>query len=189
MPPGQFSLFSLDRNIFMGMFKSLNNLIISRECSLSRRHAICLAIGFGINTLLIAYGVVKQPGIATYLLYVFVANLLVYMGYYLGMKMCLHAGRGVRAERITVTTWICLFLTVACSIPALYFFSMKEYKPSVTPAESRNLNENCLLPLLSYDNHDVWHMLSSLALFLIFYSLMTLDNELLKEPRSKITIF
>ena len=90
MPPGQFSLFSLDRNIFMGMFKSLHNLIISRECSLSRRHAICLAIGFGINTLLIAYGVVKQPGIATYLLYVFVANLLVYMGYYLTMKMCLH---------------------------------------------------------------------------------------------------
>ena len=66
---------------------------------------------------------------------------------------------------------------------------MSVYKPSVTPAESRNLNEECLVPWLSYDNHDVWHMLSALALFLTVYSLMTLDNELFKEPRNNISKF
>ena len=187
--PGQFSLFSLNRKVFRGMYKSLYNLAVHRECSLSRRHAISLAIGFGINALLIAYGVVKQPGIATYLLYVFVFNMLVYFGYYIAMKLWLHLKKGVRAERITTTTWVCLFLTVASSVPALYFFSMKVYKPSVTPAESRNLNEECLVPWLSYDNHDVWHMLSALALFLTVYSLMTLDNELFKEPRNNISKF
>ncbi len=37
----------------------------------------------------------------------------------------------------------------------------------MTPAESRQLNQECIL-LDFYDNHDVWHFLSATAMFFSF---------------------
>ena len=43
--------------------------------------------------------------------------------------------------------------------PALLF--------QLTPAESRELNKECAL-LGFYDNHDIWHFLSAVGMFLAF---------------------
>ena len=64
-----------------------------------------------------------------------------------------------------------------------------QYASTLTPAESRNLNDECLVPLLSYDNHDVWHVLGAVALFFIFLMIMSLDDGLFVVPRNKIKIF
>ena len=64
-----------------------------------------------------------------------------------------------------------------------------QYDSVLTPAESRNLNSECLLSYLSYDNHDVWHVLGAVALFFIFLMIMTLDDDLFNMPRKKIKIF
>ena len=64
-----------------------------------------------------------------------------------------------------------------------------QYDSVLTPAESRNLNSECLLPYLSYDNHDVWHALGAVALFFIFLMIMTLDDGLFNVRRDKIKIF
>ena len=40
-----------------------------------------------------------------------------------------------------------------------------------------------------YDNHDIWHFLSALSLFLSFMILLTLDDDLVDTPREKIHVF
>ena len=141
-----------------------------------------LGIGIWFNIPQIACLAVTQPGTEWYLLYVFAGNLNVYTIYYLGMKIRW-------AERIMITTWVCLLLLVATSVTALIYLNQKVYDFSLTPAQSRNLNENCAIPFLSYDNHNIWEMLGATAIFLSFYFIMTLDDELFKEPRGNIKIF
>lgn len=40
-----------------------------------------------------------------------------------------------------------------------------------------------------YDNHDVWHIISSMALFFGFVTVLTLDDHLLDKPRNEIRVF
>ena len=40
-----------------------------------------------------------------------------------------------------------------------------------------------------FDNHDMWHFLSSAALFLAFVFLLTIDDDLLLVDRDKIEVF
>jgi predicted membrane channel-forming protein YqfA (hemolysin III family) len=53
---------------------------------------------------------------------------------------------------------------------------------------ARNLNEACSW-LDFFDNHDIWHLLSSTALFCTFICLLTIDDDLLFVPRDKIPVF
>ena len=89
---------------------------------------------------------------------------------------------------ITVKPILYAFVAVVCWIPALYYFNQVQYSSLLTPAESRNINEECVIGNLS-DNHDIWHMLSAAGLFFTFLMLMTLDDGLFHVPREKIPIF
>lgn len=40
-----------------------------------------------------------------------------------------------------------------------------------------------------YDNHDLWHMLSAVALYLSFSALLTWDDGLSAVKRSEIPVF
>ena len=51
---------------------------------------------------------------------------------------------------------------------ALVIFCQRTTDWSTSPAFSRNLNEPCIL-FNFFDWHDLWHLLSSLALLLSFY--------------------
>ncbi|KAG7270512.1 hypothetical protein CRUP_026404 [Coryphaenoides rupestris] len=57
-----------------------------------------------------------------------------------------------------------------------------------TPAESREHNRDCIL-LSFFDDHDVWHFLSSIALFGSFLVLLTMDDDLDAVQRDKIYAF
>ncbi|KAK3082788.1 hypothetical protein FSP39_005310 [Pinctada imbricata] len=57
-----------------------------------------------------------------------------------------------------------------------------------TPAVSREGNRNCIV-LNFYDAHDVWHMLSAIALFFSFLILLTIDDDLFSTKREKILVF
>ena len=63
-----------------------------------------------------------------------------------------------------------------------------QYSSLLTPAESRNINGECLIGDMS-DTHDIWHMLSAAGLFFTFLMLMTLDDGLFHVPREEIPIF
>lgn len=58
----------------------------------------------------------------------------------------------------------------------------------LTPAESRTYNMPCAL-LKFYDYHDIWHLLSAAAMFFSFMLLLTLDDDIMHKPHSKIPVF
>ena len=83
---------------------------------------------------------------------------------------------------------ILLLITIACWIPGLYFFNIKNKATSLTAAQSRNQNKECILGKL-YDHHDVWHFFSAAGLFFNFVLLLFLDDGIDHVPRDTIYIF
>ena len=77
---------------------------------------------------------------------------------------------------------------LACWIPALYFFKETDKSTSVTPAQSRNLNVECIWGDL-YDHHDIWHFFSAAGLFFSFILLLVFDDGIDHVPRNRIFIF
>ena len=69
--------------------------------------------------LLIVFGAVFRPQVASFILYVFIGNLLVYTAYYTIMKI-------FHGERITPITMMCVVFIMLTTLPALYLFSSKQ---------------------------------------------------------------
>ena len=68
------------------------------------------------------------------------------------------------------------------------FYANKHQSRNLSPAQSREKNAECKF-LDFYDNHDLWHFFSSLALFLAFTGLLTIDDDLLYVRMDRIKVF
>lgn len=147
----------------------------------SKKRGIFIILLDCINIAFIAFGGWTRPNISTYLLMIFIGNLMVYFFYYLCMKLW-------KKEKIPVPAYFISILSIACWIPALYFFTSEEKSTNNSPAQSRNLNVECLLGDL-YDSHDIWHFFSAAGLFFSFLLLLVLDDGISHLPRNKISIF
>uniref|UniRef100_A0A4W3HLM3 SID1 transmembrane family member 2 n=1 Tax=Callorhinchus milii TaxID=7868 RepID=A0A4W3HLM3_CALMI len=107
---------------------------------------------------LAAYGLILRPkDFASYLLAIGICNLLLYFAFYIIMK--LRSG-----EKIKLIPLICILFTAVVWGFALFFFFQGLSTWEKTPAESREHNRDCIL-LDFFDDHDIWHFLSSIALF------------------------
>lgn len=134
------------------------------------------------NTSLAIFGVVTMPrNFATFLLAIFISNLLLYTFFYIVMK--LRYGETLKRHAVLYIT-LC-FLSWGA---AIYFFLQKAISWQVSPAESRVFNRDCLL-LDFYDSHDIWHFLSATSLFFGFMVLLTWDDDLELTPRDQISVF
>ncbi|GIY38599.1 SID1 transmembrane family member 1 [Caerostris darwini] len=143
---------------------------------------IMLSIAVFLNFFLSLFGIIKQPpNFGAFLLAVFIANLLMYLIYYSIMKI-------KYKERIRWIPYMYMILSFICWGAALHFFLAKNTSWQITPAESRERNKPCIISNF-FDHHDVWHFLSSCALFFSFMVLFTLDDDLENTPRSKIIVF
>ncbi|XP_043936900.1 SID1 transmembrane family member 2 [Protopterus annectens] len=131
---------------------------------------------------LATYGLIMRPSdFASYLLAIGICNLLLYFAFYIIMK--LRSG-----ERVKFIPLMCILFTAVVWGFALFFFFQGLSTWQKTPAESREHNRDCIL-LDFFDHHDVWHFLSSTALFGSFLILLTLDNDLDTVQRDKICVF
>ena len=61
-----------------------------------------------------------------------------------------------------------ILVTIPASI-AVFFFQAKSMDSKETPVMSREYNQNCLLGI--YDQHDLWHIFSSSAIYLGYFTL------------------
>ncbi|KAH0946843.1 hypothetical protein HN011_008569 [Eciton burchellii] len=122
-----------------------------------------------------------EDNFATFLLYILMANLILYTLFYIVMKLC-------HRERILLTPIIYIVLSVTFWGAALYFFVNRTISWNLTPAQSRGYNRPCVL-LNFFDYHDIWHFLSALAMFFSFMILLTLDDDLTDIHRSQIPVF
>lgn len=123
----------------------------------------------------------QSSNIASHLLFVLLCNALLHMVFYLSMKL-------LHGERPRWYAWLYLAGAAAAWAPALYYFTAGSTDWQGTPAQSRLLNHECRL-LRFYDSHDLWHMLSAVALYLTFNALLTWDDGLAAVRRTDIAVF
>ena len=147
---------------------------------------ICLVFWNMINWLLAGYGatvLAKNAGsdFASFLLGILIINLLLYTKFYLVMKLR-------HGERILIQPLFYIIVSLLTWSGALYFFLAASTSWVLPPAESRHLNKECVM-FNFYDNHDIWHFLSALSLFLSYMILLCLDDDLTNTPREKIPVF
>ncbi|XP_076214637.1 SID1 transmembrane family member 2 isoform X2 [Aptenodytes patagonicus] len=155
-----------------------------RQCSgpMYVDRMVLLVMGNIINWSLAAYGLIVRPNdFASYLLAIGICNLLLYFAFYIIMK--LRSG-----ERIKLIPLLCIIGTSVVWGFALFFFFQGLSTWQKTPAESREHNRDCIL-LDFFDDHDIWHFLSSIAMFGSFLVLLTLDDDLDCVQRDKIYVF
>uniref|UniRef100_A0AAQ6ABE2 SID1 transmembrane family, member 2 n=1 Tax=Amphiprion ocellaris TaxID=80972 RepID=A0AAQ6ABE2_AMPOC len=155
-----------------------------RQCSgpMYIDRMVLLVMGNIVNWSLAAYGLIERPNdFASYLLAIAICNLLLYFAFYIIMK--LRSG-----ERIKCLPLVCILFTAVVWGFALYFFFQGLSTWQKTPAESREHNRDCIL-LFFFDDHDIWHFLSSIAMFGSFLVLLTMDDDLDTVQRDKIYVF
>lgn len=155
-----------------------------RQCSppMYVDRMVLLVMGNIINWSLAAYGLIVRPNdFASYLLAIGICNLLLYFAFYIIMK--LRSG-----ERILPAPLLCIVCTSVVWGFALFFFFQGLSTWQKTPAESREHNRECIL-LGFFDDHDIWHFLSSIAMFGSFLVLLYLDDDLDDVERDKIYVF
>ncbi|XP_061704114.1 SID1 transmembrane family member 1-like isoform X3 [Cydia pomonella] len=143
---------------------------------------VLLLIANAVNWVFAIYGLFMQAAdFASHLLNVLLANTLLYMLFYLTMKL-------MHGERPRWYAWCYLGGAVAAWVPALYFFLSGSTDWSSTPARSRHKNHECMI-MDFYDSHDLWHMLSAAALYLSFAAMLTWDDGLSAVRRTDIAVF
>lgn len=143
---------------------------------------ILLVFGNLINWVIAVYGAVYHSSdFATYLLGIFIGNLMIYCTFYIIMK--LRYGEKIHS----LVMFIILGAVVVWAV-ALYFFLSNLTSWQLTPSKSREGNKDCVL-LEFYDAHDIWHFLSSIALFFSFLILLTLDDDRFSTRRDQIHVF
>ncbi|KAK7944403.1 hypothetical protein WMY93_000131 [Mugilogobius chulae] len=171
--------------IRMLLFNDLSHIFFTawenlRSCSrpMYPDRMVLLVLVNLVNVIIAIFGLVTRPSnFDTYLLGIAIANLLLYLAWYIILK------------GINILTLLLILFTGVVWGFALYFFKqhLTTWR-SVTPAESREHNKECILWSF-FDDHDIWHFLSSIAMFGSFLIILTLDDDLDSVDRNKIHVF
>ncbi|XP_021566771.1 SID1 transmembrane family member 1 isoform X4 [Carlito syrichta] len=155
-----------------------------QQCSrpLYMDRMVLLVVGNLVNCSFALFGLIYRPkDFASYMLGIFIGNLLLYLAFYIIMKLR-------SSEKVLPVPLFCIVATVVLWAAALYFFFQNLSSWEGTPAESREKNRECVL-LDFFDDHDIWHFVSATALFFSFLVLLTLDDDLDVVRRDKIPVF
>ncbi|XP_047304333.1 SID1 transmembrane family member 1 isoform X3 [Homo sapiens] len=180
---------------YMGRFKIADLGIFRRaamvfytdciqQCSrpLYMDRMVLLVVGNLVNWSFALFGLIYRPrDFASYMLGIFICNLLLYLAFYIIMKLR-------SSEKVLPVPLFCIVATAVMWAAALYFFFQNLSSWEGTPAESREKNRECIL-LDFFDDHDIWHFLSATALFFSFLVLLTLDDDLDVVRRDQIPVF
>ncbi|KAL5020156.1 hypothetical protein ScPMuIL_003048 [Solemya velum] len=174
--------WKLDIHIFKKMWWFIKSNIMHCARPIYMDRLILLYVGIIINWALAIFGAVKQPAdFASFLLTIFISNLLLYSFFYIVMK--------IRSkEKIPHLTKMCIVFSMVTWGSALFFFFSHLTSWQLSAAQSRVGNKNCLM-LDFFDAHDIWHFLSAISLFFSFLILLTLDDDLYYTRRDKIPVF
>uniref|UniRef100_D4A117 SID1 transmembrane family, member 1 n=1 Tax=Rattus norvegicus TaxID=10116 RepID=D4A117_RAT len=134
-----------------------------QQCSrpLYMDRMVLLIVGNLVNWSFALFGLIYRPrDFASYMLGIFICNLLLYLAFYIIMKLR-------SSEKVLPLPVFCIVATAVVWAAALYFFFQNLSSWEGTPAESREKNRECVL-LGFFDDHDIWHFLSATALFFSF---------------------
>ena len=109
-------------------------------------------------------------------------NLLFYLVFFVAMKW------KTEPSRANAQALFHAIVAVGFAVLAGCCYSHGNTSRDLTPPESRNLNDECVL-LDFFDFHDLWHFSSAAAIFFAFVTMLTVDDIWLDEPRNSIAVF
>lgn len=110
---------------------------------------------------------------ATLLLNFLAVNLIYYLVHYVLIKLLVHREFTLKCRSIQPLVYLVLFFLVS-GVSILYFrIDLTEWRKSA--AYSREGNDKCTLWDF-YDEHDVWHWYSAVAIFFLYMTLLTMDD-------------
>ncbi|KAI3385343.1 hypothetical protein SNEBB_009598 [Seison nebaliae] len=145
------------------------------------RRVLCFLI-FIVNFVISMVGYQVKPPFSTLMVSIMMTNVLLYFLYYLIMK------RVICKEKVRLLPALCLLLSVIIWFVASYYYFDQSTSWEESPAISRERNRFCISHTI-FDAHDIWHFLSALAMFLLFMCLLTIDDDLLNVPKTRIRVF
>ncbi|XP_056636312.1 SID1 transmembrane family member 1-like isoform X2 [Diorhabda sublineata] len=117
----------------------------------------------------------------TFLLGLLMGNSVIHAIFYIIMKL-------FNKEKICMEATIYGLLSLVAWSSSGVFFLDAATLWTVTPAQSRQWNQECIL-FQFFDKHDIWHLLSAPALYFTFMFLMSLDDDILDIDKSEIPVF
>ncbi|KAM5276606.1 SID1 transmembrane family member 1 isoform 5-T6 [Hipposideros larvatus] len=182
---GRFKIDVSDTDL--GIFRRAAMVLYTdciQQCSrpLYMDRMVLLIVGNLVNWSFALFGLIYRPrDFASYMLGIFICNLLLYLAFYIIMKLR-------SSEKVLPMPLFCIVATAVVWAAALYFFFQNLSSWEGTPAESREKNRECIL-LDFFDDHDIWHFLSATAMFFSFLVLLTLDDDLDVVRRDQIPVF
>ncbi|EGG19509.1 transmembrane protein [Cavenderia fasciculata] len=112
---------------------------------------------------------------------VMILNFLIYLFYYIGMKIKYR-------EKIHFMVWILFVVMIVSWGLGFYFFEIAVTNKFLPIDESDKLNQPCIL-FGFFDSHDTWHFFSAIGLFTIMSIVYFVDWDLRYVPRSLIKVF
>ncbi|GAM20407.1 hypothetical protein SAMD00019534_035820 [Acytostelium subglobosum LB1] len=144
---------------------------------------IALVLNWALVITSAALGIVNNlsNNFSNLILGVIVLNFLIYLFYYIAMKIKYN-------ERIHPMIWIIFMIMILCWGFGFYFFEIAVTNKFLSFDESMKLNKPCVL-FDYFDTHDVWHFFSAVGLFTVMSIVYFIDYDLQYTPRSLIHVF
>jgi len=99
-----------------------------------------------------------------------IVNLSIYFIYYIITKI-------LNKEIIKPFIVGLIFLDMVLLVVSLYFYNNTDYDTFVSIENSNKLNSECVL-FSYFDNHDIWHFMSSTTLFVFIVVVLFIDYDL-----------
>lgn len=161
--------------------EELRNVLGEQDTSHRSMKVVRVMVGVFGNVGLIVFGIVVDPNVYNFILIVCLVNMGLYFANYVLVK------RVKFQEKGTVLAWTCLALSSVLWVIALVFFYQRNSDSESSPAASRAENSPCDF-LYVFDEHDIWHLTSSFALFFFFVALLTMDDDLCNVPSKDISV-
>ena len=148
--------------IFIGMIRN-DNLIKNPKFWL-----ILFSNSFTLGMLI--YASFFKPYFTGWMLCIGIVNLSIYFIYYIITKV-------INREQIKSLIVGLILLDMVLLVVSLYFYNNTDYDTFVSIEKSNKLNRDCVL-FSYFDNHDIWHFMSSTTLFVFIVIVLFIDYDL-----------
>ena len=142
---------------------------------------IVLILSNLMTLLMLIFGSIYKVQFTEWMLGLFIGNLIIYFVFYIVNKL-------YYGEHISLSLWLLIVVDITIISISLVYYEIAVTDKMLTPEESDKLNKPCIL-LDYFDYHDLWHLFSSLGLFLLMIIFYNIDYDLITTENRYIKVF
>ena len=134
-----------------------------------------------MTLLMLIFGSIYKVQFTEWMLGLFIGNLIIYFVFYITNKL-------YYGEHISLSLWLLIVVDITILSISLVYYEIAVTDKMLTPEESDKLNKHCVL-FDYFDYHDLWHLFSSLGLFLLMIIFYNIDYDLVATENRYIKVF